>query len=51
MDVFIFIVFCIEIPASSVDPVQTPHPAASELGRHCLNNTPKGVAGLKRINT
>ena len=31
MDIFIFIVFCIEIPVNSVDPNQMPHFAESEL--------------------
>ena len=26
-----------------------PHSAASELGQHCVHNTPKWVFGLKRI--
>ena len=29
--------------ANSVDPDQTPHFAASELGLHCLHMSPKGV--------
>ena len=34
-----FIVFCIEfLLANSVDPVQTPRFAASEMGLHCLHN-------------
>ena len=32
--------------ANTVDPVQTPHFAASELGLHCLHNTLKEVSGL-----
>ena len=41
MDVFIFIVFCIETTVSSVDPDQKSQNVASELGLHCLHNYPK----------
>ena len=51
MEVLILIVCCVEIPLSKrVDPDQIPHFAASELGLHCLLNSPKGVSGLKRVN-
>ena len=33
-----------------VDPDETPHKAVSELGLHCLHDTPKRVPGLKRVN-
>ena len=37
MDVFIFILSCLEIyERSSADPDQTPHSAASEQGLFCL---------------
>ena len=50
MAVFIFTVISIEISVrNSVDPDQTPHLAASDLGLHCLHNTPKLVSGLKRV--
>ena len=47
-----FIVFYMEISVSinSVDPDQMLHFAASNLGLHCLNNTPKQVSCLERIN-
>ena len=32
---------------ASVDPVQMPHSAASELGLHCFHNTPKRVQSKK----
>ena len=35
MDVFSFIVFCIEIPVHSVDSDQMPHLAASDQSLHC----------------
>ena len=46
MDVYIYVVFCIEIPVNRVDPDQMPqnlHFAASEQGLHCLHNTQKGI--------
>ena len=49
MAVITFIVFCMEITVSSVDPDQTPHLAASELGLLCLHSAPKGEACLKRV--
>ena len=49
MYVFILTAFCIEIPARiSVDPVQTPRFAASELCQHCLHMSPKKVSSLKK---
>ena len=36
---------------NSVDPDQMPHCAASDLGLHCLHNTPKWVSGLKWVNS
>ena len=39
--ILFFIVFSIVISVNSVDPDQTLHFAASELGLHCLQNTPK----------
>ena len=41
-----------EIPVNknSVDPDQTPANAASELGLHCLHQTPKRIPSLKRVN-
>ena len=33
---------------NSVDPDQMPQLAASELGLHCLHNTPKQVSGQKK---
>ena len=50
MKVFFFTAFSRELPASSVDPDQMLQIAASELGLHCLHNTPKQVCGLKRID-
>ena len=35
-----FILFLIENPVNSVDPDQTPHCVASDLGLHCLPMTP-----------
>ena len=37
-------------PANCVDPDQTPHLAASELGLHCLCSTPIQVSGQKGVN-
>ena len=45
MAVITFIVFCMEITVSSVDPDL----AASELGLLCLHSAPKGEACLKRV--
>ena len=51
MNTFSATVFCIKIPANSVDPDQRRHFAASELGLHCLNMSPKWVYSLKWVNT
>ena len=37
------------LQANGADPDQAPHSAASELGLHCLHNTPKQISGLTRI--
>ena len=34
-----------EVLANSEDPDQTPHSAASDLGLHCLPNTPPTTMG------
>lgn len=46
---FIFTEFSLEISISSVDPDQKLLLAASDLGLHCLHNTPKWISGLKRV--
>ena len=51
MNVFISVVFCIEIPISSVYSDQMLHFAASELYLHCLHIFPKLISGLKMVNT
>ena len=50
--VLIFLVFCIEITVAkfySVDSDQRPNSVTSEMGLHYMHNTPKGIAGLKRV--
>ena len=37
------------LKTKSVDPVQTPHLAASELGLNCLQVSPERVSSLKRL--
>ena len=53
MDVYIFIYFFFLaskfLLANSADPDQAPHSPVSEQDRHCLQNTPKGEADLKRV--
>ena len=50
MNVFIFVIFCIEISVSK----QSPHSATSELGLSCLSITPPHThthkKGQKRVN-
>ena len=45
MNVFIFVIFCIEISVSK----QSPHSATSELGLSCLSIKPP-KKGQKRVN-
>ena len=48
MDVYLFTAFSVRnSEENSIDPDQTPHFAASELGLHCLQNTPKLVFSLR----
>ena len=47
---FYLLFFCIEIPITNrVEPDQVPHFPVSEQDLHCLQNTPKGEADLKRV--
>ena len=61
MNVFTFIIFCIEIhiskhfaekfvKANSVYPHQMPHSAASKLGLHCLCMSPNQARGYKTFS-
>ena len=48
---FIDCTFTVFLEVNSVDPVQTPQFAASELGRHCLHSLQKRVFGRKTFGT
>ena len=48
MNIFIFTVFCTEIPVGNVDLDQIPDFAVSELGLHCLHISPKLLSPLTR---
>ena len=40
----------VELFANSGDPDQTPHPAATDMGLHCLPITRLGISSLQWVN-
>ena len=41
--------FLLNLHRNSCKQIEKPHLVASELGLHCLDNTPKWVSGLKSV--